>query len=336
MQPSALSDRLDRELRDFAWDEWSQMGILGTVGRRSYWAQDPEALLVFTLEIARGDPRLFDELLDWLVVNESLVNRHRLTAICDGPEDRRLVAATTRWLGTHLPGGAKRTGSTAPADGREPLFRGLSTEVADPDPDFAAAGLLRPVIAPSGKALRPSMREPINFAFRLRQLVGVNARAEVVRYLLTASPAASDMAAIVRSAGFARRNVRQAVASLQDAGVVSQRGKRVFAVDRDDWTRLLRIEADELAAYQAWPQLLGGLRATVRWLRRPGLDELSEYMLGSEARDLLEDVRDRFEEAGFAVGRAPAAGAWGDLEALIDEVLALLRSGGVPEGRISF
>lgn len=327
MRTSVLSHRLDQELRDFAWDEWAQMGILASPRRRSSWAEDPEALVVFTLEVARDDPRLFDQLLDWLAVNESLVNKHRLTAMCEGPEDRRLVIATSRWLGTHLPGGS-RVDKPTTGDDLEVLFRGLSMEISDPDPDFAAAGLLRPSAIPTGKATRPEMREPINLAFRLRQLLGVNARAEVVRYLLTTTSTVADMAAVVRSAGFARRNVRQAVVSLQDAGVVMQRGKRALAIDREDWLRLLRIDAGDLASYQAWPQLLGGLRATARWLRRPELEELSDYMLGSEARDLLEDVRDRFEEAGFAVGRTAAAGAWGDLERLIEDVLAVLRGGG--------
>lgn len=331
MRPSALSNRLDQELRDFTWDEWAQMGVLATPRRRSSWAQDPEALVVFTLEVARDDPRLFDQLLDWLAVNESLVNRRRLTAMCDGPEDRQLVVAASRWLGTHLPGGAK-VDKAAAADDLQVLFRGLSIEVSDPDPDFAAAGLLRSAVVPTGKAARPEMREPINLAFRLRQLLGVNARAEVVRYLLTATSAAADMSAVVSSAGFARRNVRQAVMSLQDAGVVASRGKRALAIDREDWLRLLRIDARDLASYQAWPPLLGGLRATARWLRRPVLEELSDYMLGSEARDLLEDVRDRFEEAGFAVGRTPAAGAWEDLEVLIEDVLSSLHVGRAGSG----
>jgi hypothetical protein len=60
-------------------------------------------------------------------------------------------------------------------------------------------------------------------------------------------------------------------------------------------------------------------------LRRPDLDTLSEYLLASETRDLLEDVRDRFEEAGFEVGNSPATGAWEDLETLLETVLAELR-----------
>lgn len=321
MRPSALSHRLDQELRDFAWEEWAQMGVLAASRRRSSWAQDPEALVIFTLEVARDDPRLFDELLDWLVVNEPLVNMRRLRAMRDGPEDDKLFLAIFMWLDRHR---RSKTVAVRERADLEPLFRGLSEKIADPDPEFAAAGLLRPVAKPSGKAGVPEMLAPINFAFRLRQLMGLNARSEVVRYLLTA-PTPADASTITRSAGFARRNVRQALLSLQDAGVVSQRGKRRFSVDREGWTHLLRIEHDELPAYQAWPQILGGLRKAARWLQRQDLDGFSDYMLGSEARDLLEDVRDQFEEAGFSVGRTPAAGAWGDLKALIEDVLAVLR-----------
>lgn len=322
MQPSALSARLDRGLRDFAWEEWAQMGVLAVSGRESRWAQDPEALAIFTLEIARDDPRLFDEVLDWLAVNEPLMNMRRLRAMCDGAEDDKLFRAVVLWLDGH------RRAKAAPrvqAGDVEPLFRGLSAPILDPDPAFAAAGLLRPAIAPTGKSGTPDMGAPINFAFRLRQLLGLNARAEVVRYLLTAATVDADTATVTRSAGFASRNVRQALASLQEAGVVAPRGKRRFAIDRDGWTRLLRIEPGELPAYRAWPQLLGGLRKVARWLRDADLDELSDYMLGSEARELLEEVRDQFEEAGCEVGGAPAAGAWNDLEALLDDALAALR-----------
>jgi len=331
MRPSALSDRLDRELRDFAWDEWAQMGVLATPRRRSVWAQDPEALVIFTLEVARDDPRLFDELLDWLAVNESLVNLRRLRTMCDGSEDDDLFFAVFLWLDEH------RRSKEVPSSKRvdvEPLFRGLSGAISDPDPAFAAAGLLRPVVTPSGKAGTPEMREPINFAFRLRQLMGLNARSEVVRHLLTA-PTPADASTITTSAAFARRNVRQALLSLQDAGVVAQRGKQRFSIDREGWTGLLRIGSDAIPAYRAWPQILGGLRKVARWLHRPDLDALSEYMLGSEARDLLEGVRDLFEEAGFDVGGAPAGGAWEDLESLIEDVLADLRLGGQGDGWIS-
>jgi len=66
MRISDLRERVRIDLLEFAWSQWAQIGLAGEVTRTDGWAMDPEALLLFTLEIARRDPRLFDEVLDWL------------------------------------------------------------------------------------------------------------------------------------------------------------------------------------------------------------------------------------------------------------------------------
>src|SRR5205807_386201 len=91
MPTSTLRTHVVDALLSFAWDEWAQLGVLAIPQRSSPWAQDPEALLVFTFEIARDDPRLFDEVLDWLAVNDSLVSTRRLRALCEDATDTRLV-----------------------------------------------------------------------------------------------------------------------------------------------------------------------------------------------------------------------------------------------------
>jgi hypothetical protein len=100
---STLSRRLSDQLVAFAWDEWEQMGALATPHRSSPWAQDPEALIVFTLEVARADARLFDELMDWLLINKSLLSVRRLRAMCIDETDRALVAASLGWLSRQRP-----------------------------------------------------------------------------------------------------------------------------------------------------------------------------------------------------------------------------------------
>src|SRR3954466_3464363 len=75
MSVAALREEVASRSRDFAWDQWTQIGVSGhapaVADRR---AIDPEALLLFTLEAARSDPRLFDEVLDWLLLNEQLIS----------------------------------------------------------------------------------------------------------------------------------------------------------------------------------------------------------------------------------------------------------------------
>lgn len=338
MRPSALSRRLDDGLLAFAWDEWAQMGVLARSHRHIRWAQDPEALVVFTLEVARDDPRLFDELLDWLLVNEGLLSVRRLRAMCAGPEDQRLLAGALGWLARHRPRARLTSGATpAPAGGPESLFHDLTVSVGDPDPAFAAVGLLRSEAKPTGKAVRPDLRAGINLAFRLRELLGVGVRAEVVRFLLTVAAPAVSAQAVARSAGFAKRNVHDALMSLHAAGVVSLwtvGNEQRYEIDRSAWTQLLAIGSGGLPQERAWPQLLAGLRTVRRWLHAPGLDELSDYLRASRARDLLEEVRRDFEHAAVPVGSRPVDGAWADLEALVDHVLLELSAGEpTPRGR---
>lgn len=329
MLASTLSEQLDSGLREFAWDEWAQMGVLAAPKRVSPWVQDPESLIVFTLNVARDDPRLFDELLDWLLVNQSLLSVRRLRSMCDGPEDEQLVDAAIGWLSQRRPG-ARLT----PRNGRGeeelvPLFRGLSAGARSLDPAFAAAGWSRPIAEPSGKARRPDLAAPINLAFRLRELLGVGVRAEVVRFLLTVQAPHVNAQTVARSAGFAKRNVHDALASLHAAGAVRQwniGNQQRYEIDREAWARLLGIEAHTLPVERAWPQLLSGLRSIRRFLHRNDLDDLSDYLRASQARDLLEAVRRDFEYAGIHVGSSPGDGAWGDLRTLISDALAYLRT----------
>jgi hypothetical protein len=123
MPISQLSLQIEDTLDRFAWEEWAQMGVFATAGPPRKWAQDPEALLLFTFEVGRRDPRLFDEVLDWLVTNEQLVNLRRLRSLAVDPEDKKLTEAIIAWLGRQKP--KARFGQPAPPEppGRaEPLF----------------------------------------------------------------------------------------------------------------------------------------------------------------------------------------------------------------------
>jgi hypothetical protein len=321
MPMSATRDQFASGLRDFAWNEWSQMGVLASPRRRSPWAQDPEALVVFTLEVARDDPRLFDELLDWLVVNERLISVRRLRALCRTPDDRRLLEAALGWVGGHRPR-ARLSARERELDGEKvPLFRGrFAVSPHEADEAFAAQGLLRPRVGRTRKAQSPDLGLPINFAFRLRQLLGVGARAEASRFLLTVDAPRVTAQAVARSAGYAKRNVYEALTELQRAGVVSVTtvgAEQFFAVDRHRWATFLDHPKAALPSHRDWPQLLGAAVRLLRWMGRPDLDDLSEYLRSSQALDLLEQVGPELRYAGVETS------AEADLSAAVDDVAAL-------------
>jgi hypothetical protein len=325
MDLTAFSEQLRGQLLGFAWDEWAQMGLSGVSRSRSRWAQDPEALIVFTLDVARSDPRLFDELLDWMLRNESLLTVRRLRAVCIDDTDSALVAGAVAWLARRRPR-ARLTGSdrlSAPRD-LEALFEG-GARVRNPDPDFAAAGFIRPVFEPSAKSLAPDFTSPINLAFRLRAMLGVGIRAEVVRILLCTDAPQMTASALARASVYAKRNVHDALTGLVDAGVVSAftvGGEQRYTIDKPAWGALLGIAAGEMPRHKEWPQLLGVLRTTLRWSRRDDVAMASEYMQASAARQLLEALRPELAFAGVTSNlRVTAEQAPDALETVIAAIL---------------
>ena len=61
MPLSELRDRVRRGFLEFAWRQWAQAGVSANISGFDRWAIDPEALILFTITVARRDPRLFDE-----------------------------------------------------------------------------------------------------------------------------------------------------------------------------------------------------------------------------------------------------------------------------------
>ncbi len=330
MDLTAFSEQLRGQLLGFAWDEWAQMGISAVPRRVSRWAQDPEALIVFTLEVARADPRLFDELLDWMLRNESLLTVRRLRAVCIDDADRALVAGAMAWLARRRPR-ARLPGSDrllAPP-GLEALFEG-GVRVRSPDPDFAAAGFMRPVVEASRKSLAPDFTSPINLAFRLRVILGVSIRAEVVRVLLCTGAPQVTASALARSSVYAKRNVHDALTGLVDAGVVSAftvGGELRYTIDKSAWGALLGVASGEMPLHKEWPQLLGVLRTILRWSRSEDVAAASEYMQASAARQLLEALRPELAFAGVTSNlRATAEQAPAAMEAVVAAILSDLQA----------
>jgi hypothetical protein len=206
---------------------------------------------------------------------------------------------------------------------------GLSVPEGPLEPSFARVGLLRPDFEPSRKSQSPDYSAAINLAFRLRRFLGIGARAEVVRILLTSDAPSVTARVAHASAGFTRPNVREALAQLQDAGVAESRGRGselFYSLRRGDWARLLGISRGEIPEHQDWIQTLGPLRVILRWLYNDRTESSSDYMRASEARVLLDELEPDLRFAGFAVGGRAATGAdfWDSFVRTIEGVLASL------------
>lgn len=332
MEISSLKREFSERLLDFAWSQWAQMGMLASSPRRDEWAVDPEALLLLTLEVAREDPRLFDEVLDWLLVNERWMSLQRLRNLCRDEEDRALAGAAIGWLSRR-----RRRTPTAPDEKAkpaagiepEPLFLNARLPVKRPDPAFLAYGFLKSWTDPARRSASPDLRLPINFAFRMRAILGVGARAEVARVLLTVEAPDMSLQAIAASCGFTKRNVQEAASTLRAGGFASSRtlgNEQRFKMPREPWLQLLGI--DRLPLHKDWPQHFHAFHVLLRWLRDPRHEELSSYMRASEARTVLEQIIDDLHFAGVSVNTAGPEGEryWDHFASVVQQLPLGMRS----------
>jgi len=128
---------------------------------------------------------------------------------------------------------------------------------------------------------------PVNLAFRLRDLLGVSARAEIVRFLVTSRARDATVLTVAEAATYAKRNVAEALGQLALSDFVTafwigNEGR--YGIEPDRWARLLEIETSGLPVYRPWPTLLSALREVWVWARDPELDQLSDYLLASRPR----------------------------------------------------
>lgn len=308
-------------------------GVLASPKRVSPWAADPEALIVFTLEVARADPRLFDEMLDWTLLNERLLSVRRLRAVCASAADRALVDAAIGWLAWQRPRARLKARSASNGSSLAPLFHG-GGPVTEADPSFAAAGLLRPPLAPSRKSCAPDLAAPINLGLRLRAILGVGIRAEVIRVMLGMRAPWMTAQTLARTSGYAKRNVHEALGGLVEAQVVRSftvGGEQRYAIDKDIWAALLQRSPAALPSHRDWPQLFSALRAILRWSKEEARTSDSDYLLASGARQLLDRLRPELSFAGIASHRSVTVdNADRELERVTDSLLSALDADAIP------
>jgi hypothetical protein len=302
---SELRDKTRQGFLEFAWRQWAQAGLSATPAGPDNSVIDPEALILFTITVARYDPRLFDEMLDWLTGNRRLLTTQRLRNLTGRfAVDARLVGAVMAWAGEPPPAHRQKAGAGQAPDDLLVFSPDVVSFVGEPDPAFAAYGYIRPRATRSGKSREPDVRVPANFAFQLRHLFGPGSRSEVMRILLTFPDGPLDAARISDESGFAKRNVSDTLAGLVASRAVKARwsgNERHYSAYRDKWAALLEggLSAGHAPTFVSWVHLFPAALEILTWLDNEAETEDSEYLISSRARSLMQQLARDLEIAGL-------------------------------------
>ena len=297
-----------RELAlNFLWREWSALGVAGSARTDASWIIDPEALLLVTTTFGRYEPRLFDEVLDWLNTNGQTVNLQRLQNLGQHFGQRSVLNG----LAAHL---AKRTANykwrtllreTLPATTTELLFPDLPV-LGAPDELFARHGWRRGPVKLRQLSQTPNPHQATNLLFKLRALFGLQARAEVMAYLLTfESGHPGEMA---ERLAYFPRTIQTTLNDMERSGhVLTRRDGREkrFWLRREEWRFLITWPAGEggggpeFPCWVDWATRFAALEAVWQFLTRPGLNEAAPSVQAIELRACLEKLSPTFLREHF-------------------------------------
>jgi hypothetical protein len=270
---------------------------------------DPEALLLFSTHIARHDSRLFDEILDWLKTNGSWINLQRLGTLHKTGQlgDSAVLAAIADLLcreSTHHKWKLllRRTEQPKSPDGSllQRLFPSIPV-LKEPDPVFLKHGLERGKIDLRGMSQSPRPDQPATFLFKLRALFGMQARAEVMAWLLGHEQ--GHPAEIARDTGYFRGSIQNVLNDLNASGHIGAirlgREKHFSILRHDEWKFLLTWpKADAFPQWINWSPLFQAIQTFLDALGKPDLEEKSENFQAIQLRNALIQTTPALARAG--------------------------------------
>lgn len=304
--PEFRAHILDR-LLDLLWRQWSALGVSGQTSKKEHRVVDPEALLLLSLTICRYDARLFDEILDWLVANGAFLNVQRLRNLKKrfAFQSQSQLSAISELLMEKSNDPLKWKRLTASRSPRkpEPLFflkSGKPIPIPDENaPEFSAYGLLRGPIRLRGHAQPFPTKGVPSLLLRLRALLGVNARCELLCLLAAAEEIhPSDVA---RKTGYSPRTVQNTLAEMARSGVVQVRsGNRAkwYWLQSGVLDPLLKPEGSP-APWFTWAPLFRALEMLWIGVIDPKWKNLDPLTQASELRRLGKEMRPLLADAGW-------------------------------------
>lgn len=230
-------------LLSFLWRSWSTLGVYGNVTHLNRDVIDPEALFLLTASVGRSDPRLFDEMLDWVTKFEDLLNASRMKVLMKKYpwQSRQIISAVAAWLLEN--GGQKPKWNSLAAITEEkdipntPFFLTKDGDnlpvFGQLDPVFEQRGLKRGLVALRQYSRKFNPENAACLILNMRSLFGTNASADLVSYLLT-HPSGGNPTHISGEIGHFQKTVHLAFVRMAGSHVFSHRpsNKRyVYSLD---------------------------------------------------------------------------------------------------------
>jgi hypothetical protein len=309
MQLSEFKEEFLELILQFLWRQWSSLGVAGHAESKNNWVIDPEALLLFSLSMTRYDQRLFDEILDWLTVNEKFINVQRLRTLHkkEGFETGNILHAVAAELNkvNTTPKWKKLAEVKLDQKDPKPLFYlkgGQPLPVLGVrDQSFESYGLLRNPVQHRQMSKEFIVGKAPALLLQLRSLFGVTARSEVMLHLLLHDK--STAAEITDQTYYSGKSIKDALFEMRHSGLLTYpdaRRSRWYRLDSEPWLQILLKDKTETPIYICWPPLFRALEMIFTLLNSDELQNSSLTAQAAELRHLMKSsCNAKIEKAGL-------------------------------------
>lgn len=295
-------DQFQDKIFDFLWHQWSILGVAGTAKPKDNRIIDPEALLLFSLGICRYEPRLFDEIIDWLFQNGNFINVQRLQQIqlkydfnC-GPQLSAIAELLAKKSSYRLKwsGLAKKYYQKD----KEPLFFDKEGNALpcptdkNANPEFLSHGLKRGQINLRGYSQAFDLQSTACLLLCLRALLGINSRAEILCLLASVKEMHPSEAA--RITCYYQKTIQTTLVEMAQSGVIlirTSKKEKYYRLKPGVLDALLKPEG-ESPRWINWPPLLRTVEILWKRLCELSGQEIDSLLLSSELKKLMSSVRE--------------------------------------------
>ncbi|MEW6554828.1 MAG: hypothetical protein AB1384_11145 [Actinomycetota bacterium] len=309
-------ESLRQAISGIMWSQWAALGAYVAAEPCRGSVIDPEALLVGTCAFGREDARIFDEAMDWTVINHGFLKPWRLRRISRafGPDTQRTLGAFLDYVAGEvgkdiLPGVRKEASDSLDGVGTEELFQHekgrYDRQGKEPDEVFLKWKLLRGTPRIRNHSQKPDLGNPANLMLRLRDYYGAGARADVMTYLLTNRGGSSN--GIALSTSYQQRRVYGVLEDLVGAGVAHKRGghgNAYYWIDQERIAASLGLDK-ERPAFFVWGDIFFALDKVVSDRRRQQEVYANEFLTAERMRDLAVEVVPLLRKAGEPLSHIP-------------------------------
>lgn len=247
---------------DILWKQWAVLGVASNIREETNIIVDVEALLNATFILRNYEKRLFFASIEWLLKNGKLVNISRFKRIGKkfiflknaSPPVDVIMALLQKSKSGNIPG----------------KYRNILG-------NFRIRGVVSDLV----------IKKPSLLQLLLRGLFGINARVEIMIYLLAEK--SGNSLGISKEVFYDQKIVYRILEDWLKTGIIGKNEKKnYYIVSRKEWLRLLNIQ--KMSGYINWgnvfaifTQIIGSLSAESK--------TNNKYIASSLFRDVYERIK---------------------------------------------